>query len=461
MAKRFQIPAIPKGESAAYTKNPFESSILNGYIGTGSETELIVRPNDELLIQKGGAEAFNIYNRLIFDETVQTAMIKMTQEVTARPWKLEPASEKPGDIAVRDWVEEKLIQLQMDEIYRGLLEAYIVGFTVGEVMWRRTKSGIIPYDFRFRDQRRFRFEEMEEADYGFTMRMATREKPFMGIELPARKMVVFRYWAQNNGDPYGAGLGRVLYPLVKFKRRALESQLLYSDRFANPTAVAKAPLSATAAEVDTLYDHLSNLSQETALVLPEGFELEFVNPGGSPETFQQLRESLARNITVLIAGEDEAGSADAGSRASSEVAQTVRMSRAKDLSELVSHQLNDSLIRWMVDLNFGTNVASPKIFRDFDPKEDVQLTMAEVATMVKDVGYAPTEEWLTDRFDVEVEDKPAPQEGGPAGGQDPAGVAPANAEQAAPQEEAASQGTSEDLPDAELDELIASILGEG
>ena len=418
---------------------------------------MIVRPNDELLIQKGGAEAFNIYNRLIFDETVQSAMIKMTQEVTARPWKLESASEKPGDLAVRDWVEEKLGQLQMDEIYRGLLEAYVVGFTVGEVMWRRTKSGIIPFDFRFRDQRRFRFEEMEDSDYGFTMRMATREDPFAGIELPARKFVVFRYWAQSNGDPYGAGLGRVLYPLVKFKRRALESQLLYSDRFANPTAVAKAPLSATAAEVDTLYDHLSNLSQETALVLPEGFELEFVNPGGSPETFQNLRESLSRNITVLIAGEDEAGTADSGSRASSEVAQTVRMSRAKDLSELVSHQLNDTLIRWMVDLNFGTNVMAPKIYRDFDPKEDVQLAMADVATMVKDVGYTPTKDWLTDRFDVEVEDEQVAteEEGTPAEGGEapaPADAGPKKAEEQAPQK------SPEEM---DLDALIAEILGEG
>ena len=457
MAKRFQIPAIPKGESASYTTNPFESNIRAGWLGASSQTEMIVRPNDELLIQKGGAEAFNIYNRLIFDETVQSALIKMSQEVTARPWKLEPASDKAGDIAVRDYVEEKIGQLQIDEIYRGLLEAYVVGFTVGEVMWRRTKSGIVPFDFRFRDQRRFRFEEMEDADYGFTMRMATREDPFAGIELPARKFVVFRYWAQNNGDPYGAGLGRVLYPLVKFKRRALESQLLYSDRFANPTAVAKAPLSATAAEVDTLYDHLSNLSQETALVLPEGFELEFVNPGGSPETFQTLRESLARNITVLIAGEDEAGSADAGSRASSEVAQTVRMARAKDISELISHQLNDSLIRWMVDLNFGTNVQSPKIYRDFDPKEDVQLTMADVATMVKDVGYQPTTEWLTDRFDVEVEDKQVATEAEGAAPQAPEASAPAEPGSQTTEEEA----PQEDVSDSDLDALIAEILGEG
>ena len=396
---------MPRGEAAKYTDNPYETQAVSWVWGQARGEDLVVRPNDELLIAKGGSEAFQIYTRLLFDETVQAAMVKMSQEITSRELKVEPAGETPGDIAVKEFIEDKLRVLQMDEVFRGLLESYICGFSVAEIMWRRTPSGVVPFDVRFRDQRRFRFQEEEEADYGFTMRIATREHPYIGEELPPRKFVVHRYWAQNNGDPYGAGLGRILYPLVKFKRRALESQLLYSDRFSNPTAIAKAPLSATAVEVDTLYDHLSNLSQETALVLPEGFDLEFVTPGGSPETFQNLRETLAKSIHLLIAGEDEAGSADAGSRASSEVAQTVRMARAKDLSELLCQTLNESLIRWMIDLNFGTNVTAPRLYRDFDPKQDVQLDMTDVATLVKDVGLRPTVEWLTERFDVELEEE--------------------------------------------------------
>ena len=410
MAKRFQIPAIPKNEEAAYSLNIYEPYLAWGGVlpvtgRKGQVDGVLVRPLDPLLIQKGGIQAFIVYNKLLFDETVQSALIKLTQEVTAREWKIEPVSDKPGDVAVQEFVEDALKGLSMDEIYRGMLESYIVGFTVSEVMWRRTKQGVIPFDFRFRDQRRFRFEEMLEGDFGFTLRMATREEPLEGVQLPARKFVVHRYWAHNNGDPYGAGLARILYPLVKFKRRALESQLLYSDRFANPTAVAKAPLSATACEVDTLYDHLSNLSQETALVLPEGFELEFVNPGGSPQTFEQLRFAISNEINILIAGEDEAGQADSGSRASSEVAQTVRQARAKDLAELVSSTLNNTLIRWIVDLNFGTDVDAPRIHRDFEKKEDVQLSMSDVAILVKDVGLKPTVQWVADRFDVELEEE--------------------------------------------------------
>ena len=228
-------------------------------------------------------------------------------------------------------------------------------------------------------------------------------------------LLSFRYWAQANGDPYGAGLGRILYPLVKFKRRALESQLLYSDRFANPTAVAKAPLSATTAEVETLYDHLSNLSQETALVMPEGFDLDFVNPGGTPETFDKLRDSLIRDITLLVAGENESGSQGAGSLASSEVAQSVRLARAKELCDTISFTLNDTLLRWIVDLNFGTNVEAPRISRDFEPKEDLSLDMSGVATLVKDVGLRPTTEWIANRFNVEFEEEDKVVPSGPEG----------------------------------------------
>jgi phage gp29-like protein len=408
MAKRFDIPPIPKGEVAQYSANPYNRETVYGYYpgimhtGTG---DVIVRPNDELLLQKGGISALIIYQRLLFDANVQAAWEKVTQEITARDLIVEAASDSPGDQAVKEFVENQIYDLPMDEIFKAMLEAYVVGFSVGEIMWRRTKAGVKAYDVRPRDVRRFLFQESEDADMGFTMKLVTRANTFEGEELPARKFVTFRYWAQANGDPYGCGLGRILYPIVKFKRRALESQLLYSDRFANPTAVATAPLSATTSEIDTLYNHLTNLSQETALILPEGYNLEFINPQGSPETFSQLRDSLIKEINMLIAGEDEAGSADSGSRASSEVAQTVREVRAQELSELLCATLNETLVRWIVDLNFGTNVIAPKIRRNFITDDLSSLTMNDVATMISQVGYRPTKEWIENTFKVELEEE--------------------------------------------------------
>ena len=376
------------------------------FTGTGSS---IVRPNDDLLIQKGGNRALSTYQRLLLDEQVQGSYSKLLQEVTSRPWYIQEYSDKPGDLAVRDFVAEVLEGLAIDDIFKGLAEALIVGFSVAEVMWKKTKRGVIPFDVRVRDQRRFVFQEAEDSQTGFTMRCLTFNRMFEGIELPARKFIINRYWTQHNGDPYGSSIGRILYPLVKFRRRALESYVLYGDRYATPTTVATAPLSASSAEIDNIYGMISNLSQETAMVLPEGFELDFINPEGTPDVFKSLIDYLDKVISLLICGENEAGQAESGSRASSMVANVVRVVRASEISEMICHQLSQTLVRWIVDLNFGSDVASPTLTREFRIEES-QLTPADVSLLIQN-GFKPRREWVERHFRVDLEDEAKPAEG--------------------------------------------------
>jgi phage gp29-like protein len=323
--------------------------------------------------------------------------------VTSRQWYVQQYSDKPGDLAVRDFVAEVLEEMPLDDIYKGIAECMITGFSVGEIMWKKTKRGVIPFDVRMRDQRRFVFQESEDAQTGFTMRCLTFNRMFEGVELPQRKFIVNRYWVSHNGDPYGASLGRILYPLVKFRRRAIESYVLFGDRYATPTAVAKAPLSASTRELDTLYGHLSNLSQETAMILPEGYELEFVTPSGSPEVFKNLIDYIDKEISLIICGEDEAGRAEAGSRASSQVANTIRVVRASEISEMISHTLSQTLVRWIVDLNFGMDVAAPVLTREFRIEES-PVTVPDLSLLIQS-GYTPRKEWVERHFRIELEDK--------------------------------------------------------
>jgi hypothetical protein len=407
MAQRFKTPPVPTGEVSSYISDPYNLSAIymmgssSPFTGAGNT---IVRPSDDLLISKGGNRALSVYQRLLFDEHVQSSFAKLVQEVTARPWYVEEYSQKPGDLAVRDYVAEVLEELAIDELYKGMCEALIVGYSVGEVMWKKTKRGVIPFDIRMRDQRRFVFQENEDAQTGFTMRCLTFNRMFEGIELPARKFIVNRHWAFHNGDPYGSGLGRVLYPLVKFRRRAIESYVLYGDRFATPTVVATSPLSASTAEIDTIYNHISNLSQETALVLPEGFKLDFINPSGNPDVFKSLVDYIDKEISLLICGENEAGQAESGSRASSQVANVVRVVKAAEISEIVSQVLTRTLIRWIVDLNFGVDVASPTIKREFRIEES-SLTVADVSMLMQS-GFKPKKEWVERHFRVDLEEEP-------------------------------------------------------
>jgi phage gp29-like protein len=139
------------------------------------------------------------------------------------------------------------------------------------------------------------------------------------------------------------------------------------------------------------------------MILPEGYELEFVVPSGSPDVFKNLIDYIDKEISVLICGENEAGQAEAGSRASSQVANVVRVVRASELSEMLSHTLTQTLVRWIVDLNFGTDVAAPVLSREFRIEEST-LTMPDVSLLIQS-GFTPRKEWIERHFRVELQDQ--------------------------------------------------------
>jgi hypothetical protein len=144
------------------------------------------------------------------------------------------------------------------------------------------------------------------------------------------------------------------------------------------------------------------------MILPEGYELEFVVPSGSPEVFKNLIDYIDKEISLVICGEDAAGQAEAGSRASSQVANTIRVVRASEISEMLSQTLTQTLVRWVVDLNFGVDVAAPVLTREFRIEES-PLTMPDVSLLIQS-GYTPRKEWIERHFRVELEDKSGSEE---------------------------------------------------
>lgn len=107
----------------------------------------------------------------------------------------------------------------------------------------------------------------------------------------------------------------------------------------------------------------------------------------------------------MICGENEVGTTEAGSRASSEVGNKVRVVRASELSEMLSQTLNQTLVRWIVDLNFGTDVAAPVLTREFRIEEST-ISVPDLALLIQS-GYTPRKEWIERHFRVELEEKDA------------------------------------------------------
>jgi hypothetical protein len=82
--------------------------------------------------------------------------------------------------------------------------------------------------------------------------------------------------------------------------------------------------------------------------------------------------------------------------------------RASEISEMLSQTLTQTLVRWIVDLNFGTDVAAPVLTREFRIEES-PLTMPDVSLLIQS-GYTPRKEWIERHFRVELEDKSGSEE---------------------------------------------------
>jgi phage gp29-like protein len=218
-------------------------------------------------------------------------------------------------------------------------------------------------------------------------------------------MVIHRHWSySNNMDPYGTGLGRQLYSLVEFRRTLLSFWLQYADKHTTPTAVGTFSLGTPEEEVKSLFTALQRLGQETAIVIPDEMEVKYLTADSRADVYQNLIGYIDQQISFIINGESTVGqdTGSTGSYARDQVADSVRMRKAKALSEQLDETINGTLIRWIVELNYpGSSVPRLKRnFTDLEQREDPVKTV-QILTQLQAVGYQPSDlDWLRDKLQI-------------------------------------------------------------
>lgn len=387
-AKRFNELALSK---------PLASTINNPLLGFAPIWGGTVRltPQDQLLVQAGGGgiRALDVYYDLLVDPHVFATLDKVLQEICSRDWHVKPAddSEKAKEIA--DWCDNMLSNLGMggqesangrqiatthaggfDSLTKALGLAYIIGFQPAEIIWGFDKEGLIePKSVLPKDARRFVFE----GDAGGLVypKLLLTTNSYDGIYLPPRKFILHTFWSIASDDAYGLGIGQQLYYLVQWKRQAYTYWLTMIDRFVEPIAIGKAPAIATDEQIEAFKDFLVGIAKETSAVLPDGFELEFKNAGiqGATEMLMQLIEQLDSAISLAVLGEavtgEQIGNGLGGAKEL--ISNSIRIMKAKAISDGISTTINNSLLKWAVEFRWGKDAPVPSVWRSFEQKEDI------------------------------------------------------------------------------------------
>ena len=329
--------------------------------------------------------------------------------VLARPRKVEAAGETEEDHSLAQWVDRTLRAIPAwNAVLAHLMEALAKGMAVAEVLWGFDSEGrIVPTAIRPRAAGRFGWD-VEGGQWRLLDEAAGRDGS--GQPLPPRKFLVCLFGATDE-RPYGKGLCEKVYWYWRFKKHNLKFWLLFNEKFGAPTVIARHPSGLGDAERGRLLEVIEAIQTDAGVTVPEGITLELLEARrtGSADTYRDLaqwcNEEMARAILgqTLTSSEGERS----GSLALAQVHEAVRHDYMRADAWMLMDLINNQLVRWLVDLNFGESVPAPRWTIDLSPEMDLQGEV-EVDRRLLQMGVPLPISYFYEKYG-----RPAPTAGNP------------------------------------------------
>jgi phage gp29-like protein len=290
-----------------------------------------------------------------------------------------------------------------------MLGAVLKGFAVGEIMWINADGVWKPNAVLVKKQRRFRF------DVDSKLRILTRSSPMDGIEAPDRKFIVHRHSIDDDDDdPYGVGLGSVLFWPAWFKRQVMANWLQATRKHASPTTLGQYQGAFDQKKQDELASVFAAMQGSDSLVFPDNVTIELLEAKNQGDQFETLSRYLDELMSEAMLGETlSTNSGERGARSLGEIHNEVRVAIAKADADLTCQTIKETAIQWYVDVNYPGE-AVPDVWRDFSEAEDLDDKVKRDQTIFG-MGYKPKSvDYINDTYGGDWIEKPQTDPNDPA-----------------------------------------------
>lgn len=314
------------------------------------------------------------------------------------PRDLHAAGESDTDHAIAAFIAGAVERLpRFEALLRALLDGIAKGFAVVELLWAYDADGrLVVADWIAHPQEYFLFDDRGQlrllappfADAtasaqtvgGITPLAASTAGRTMGaaagsLAPPDRKFIALVF-GRDARNPYGRGLAQRAYWYYWFKKNTLRFWAIYNEKFGAPTAVATYRPGTSDDERRKLLDVLDSLQSDAGVVVPESVTLRLLESnarGDGSKSFSEMarfcNDEVARIVlgATLTSGEGHRS----GSLALGTVHNAVRQDYIEADARLLAETINGTLVRWLVDLNFGPDAAAPRWMLDPTPPADL------------------------------------------------------------------------------------------
>lgn len=345
------------------------------------------------------------------DGHLQGILSQVEEAIGELDWKVcPPANAKARDKRAAKFVEDALrsckgdtdnpIPSDLGALIAHIVGGFFYGYSVSEIRWVKRSDGyLVPAAFTNHSPRRFGFRQSDAA-------LVWRDEgmPFDGVEFkkayPARFVVGM---PRVTGDVrVREGLIRILVWAALFRNWSLTDWLRTAELSWKPWRLGKF-LKAKASDEDIsgLNEVLTRLSTNGSAILPDSTEVEVFWPkgdaGGSRKAHGELFDVVGREMSKAVLGQTDTvdGSKSTG-YAQAKVMSDAEKRRIRSRARFIASVITRDVIRPLILLNFGKNVAIPDF--EFVVSEPVDLPkFADGVQKLVNAGAKVTQTYVRDQ----------------------------------------------------------------
>lgn len=384
---------VPKGEPWLGREMASAQEAERFWLPAAAATFAEERHPSEILASRSapGHRVGELYQDMLEkDADLASFASKRADAVVSLPRSIIPADSTPIAAEVALFVQQALAKIpQHGDALRHQTHAMeSKGLGVVELIWAEQTRGPLAgawtiVDAIDRPMWRFTFRRGERGT--IYVRQPGRAEPLLA---PPGKFVALTSGTKDS--PWGKGLLDSAYWYWFLKIHGWKYWAVFVEKWSSPTAVGKYRHCADErANLDAqarLLEAISAIQQEQGIVIPQGLAVELLEAQRSGSvSYESFVEACTRAMARLYLGEVDTSGAGAGpgSFAKAVVSDDVRAEKTKADAHRLASGWSDTIIRWLVEVNFGPDAPAPKLDIAAIDAEDREQRREGVASVLE------------------------------------------------------------------------------
>lgn len=357
-----------------------------------------ILPNPDPILAKTG-KSIQIGEEMRADAHIWSCLTSRKSGVLSKDWDVLPASDEPKDIEIAEFVKSCFEDFDFDAFLRQMLDAVFDGYTIHEVIWAERNGKWVIDALKDRPQDFFGF------DPEINLRMIPLGRAD-GELLPPAKFIINQHEGSET-NPYGVRLASKCYWPWMFKKHGYKFWAIFVEKYGMPLALGKYSAGASEKDKRDLLQALVDMVQDAAVAIPDTTNIEYKEAGNAKgEIHHAFLDFFNSEISKAILGQTlttEPG--DRGAYSLGKVHQGVKQEIVEADAKMLMSTINNTLVWWLTDFNFGPVQKYPKFVIHYQEPE-LKKEQAERDRTLVEMGLPISAKYFYSQYNI-----PQPEDG--------------------------------------------------